>query len=353
MDSQVARLVLTADSEELAGTQIDALGAYNERSRQVDTNLQRSLTTSSSDADRAIVLDLLFQLALYRQRAWQALTADDAANGYYTQATNVMHLNLLPAADELRESSETRLDRTYDQKRAIELWAGTLAVLLGLVLVGLLGHAQLWMRRRFRRLINPALLASTLLTTTAIVLVVASLADESARMADARIDDLNPFLTISKARAISHDAAADTSRFLISDNLDYYHEEFDRKSRCLSEGDSCDRAEDAEPLSGEAAERWSAYDEAHQTIVELAQSGDRAEAIEILTGIRRGDAEFDFSYFDATIAATASDHEQAFDRQFDDTEILFARLLLIPCVLLALVIVLVPLGVRSRLAEYR
>jgi hypothetical protein len=37
-----------------AGSQIDALGAYRERSLQVDADLQRALTTATSDADRAV-----------------------------------------------------------------------------------------------------------------------------------------------------------------------------------------------------------------------------------------------------------------------------------------------------------
>ncbi len=60
------------------------------------------------------------------------------------------------------------------------------------------------------------------------------------RLAAARDDSLTPFLALSAARAVSYDAAADTSRYLISDNLAYYDEDFTRKSQCLTAGGTCD-----------------------------------------------------------------------------------------------------------------
>ncbi|MBM2622694.1 hypothetical protein JIG36_45065 [Actinoplanes sp. LDG1-06] len=116
MDAQVARLVLTSGRDELAAGRIDALGAYQQRGRQVDTDLQVALTTAGGEAERAIVLDLLHGLGVYRERVWQALTAGPAAAGYYTQATNVLHLDLLPAATRLREVSEDRLERAYGER---------------------------------------------------------------------------------------------------------------------------------------------------------------------------------------------------------------------------------------------
>jgi hypothetical protein len=145
MDAQVARLVLTAGSDELAGSQIDALGTYRQRSRQVDADLQRSLTTSTDATDRAIALELLDHLAMYRERVWQSLTAGDAAAGYYTQATNVLHLDLLPAAERLRQASEERLRQAYARKSVTEVWGVTLAVVLGALLVVLLLGLQVWL----------------------------------------------------------------------------------------------------------------------------------------------------------------------------------------------------------------
>ena len=58
-------------------------------------------------------------------------------------------------------------------------------------------------------------------------------ADITQWLSAARDDSLTPFLQLSQARALSYDAAADTSRFLLSGNLALYQQDFTRKSGCL------------------------------------------------------------------------------------------------------------------------
>lgn len=355
MDAQVARLVLTDGNDALAGSQIDALGTYQERSRQVDADLQRSLTTSSTAADRAAVLALLDHLAVYRERVWQTLTAGDAAAGYYTQATNVLHLDLLPAAQGLRDASEARLSRAYDAKRVTQVWAVTLAIVLGIALLGLLVGLQVWLARRFRRLLNPALLAATVLTVLLVIPALIVLSAQGSRLLDARERSLTPFLALSQARAVSYDAAADTSRYLISDNLAYYDEDFARKAKALTdELPGVAGGPDVSPYqSDQVAARWAAYRKDHEKIIGLAAAGKDADAVDALTGIRRGDAAFDFTYYDAAVDEIATARRSAFDASLHDTATLLTGWAWIPVVVMGLVMLLVPVSVRRRLAEYR
>lgn len=355
MDAQVARLVLTDGNDALAGSQIDALGTYQERSRQVDADLQRSLTTSSTAADRAAVLALLDHLAVYRERVWQTLTAGDAAAGYYTQATNVLHLDLLPAAQGLRDASEARLSRAYDAKRVTQVWAVTLAIVLGIALLGLLVGLQVWLARRFRRVLNPALLAATVLTVLLVIPALIVLSAQGSRLLDARERSLTPFLALSQARAVSYDAAADTSRYLISDNLAYYDEDFARKAKALAdELPGVAGGPDVSPYqSDQVASRWAAYRKDHEKIIGLAAAGKDADAVDALTGIRRGDAAFDFTYYDAAVDEIATARRSAFDASLHDTATLLTGWAWIPVVVMGLVMLLVPVSVRRRLAEYR
>ncbi|GID93078.1 hypothetical protein ACFQFC_05590 [Amorphoplanes digitatis] len=369
MDAQVARMVLAGDAAELSGSQIDALGTYRGRSRQVDADLQRSLTTATGAAERAVVLELLHHLAVYRQRVWQALTAQSqappqppgrlppAALGYYTQATNVLHLDLLPAAERLRDAGEDRLDRAYARKRTTEIVGLALTAVLGAGLVVLLLILQVWLARRFRRVFNPALLAATVL---AVVLTAAAgvvLVSQGRLLSAARDESLRPYLALSQARALSYDAAADTSRYLVSANLAYYREDFTRKSQWLVEGGGLAAAAGGPDVSaeqsGQVVERWLAYRRGHDRIVTLAGSGRTAAAIDALTGIRRGDAAFDFSYFDAAVDEIATARRREFDAALRDAGRLLAGWTVIPVFLAGLVVLLVPLGVRKRLAEYR
>jgi len=357
MDAQVARLVLTAGNDALAGNQIDALGTYQARSRQVDADLQKSLAGA---ADQDTVLTLLDQLAVYRERVWQTLTAGASAPGYYTQATNTMHLGLLPAAQSLRSASEQRLSRAYAGKRATEVWAVALAAALGGALLVLLFALQVWLARRFRRVFNPALLAATVLTIALVLPAIAVLLLQGERLDAARSESLTPFLRLSQARAISYDAAADTSRYLISANLAFYDDDFKRKSGCLT-GGGCDTSlpavaggSDVSPYqTDQVITRWRAYVRDHQKIIGLAAAGQDVSAIGALTGIRRGDAAFDFSYYDAAVGEIADARKSAFDRSMHDVSVLMRGWSVIPLVVMGLVILLVPLAVRKRFAEYR
>lgn len=362
LDAQVARLVLIAGAEEHSGSQIDALSTYRERSRQIDADLERALSTATTDADRAIVRDLLGDLAVYRQWAWQALAVEweqpepragqlpPAARGYYAQATNVLHFDLLPGAKRLRDASQARLDRAYDEQRATERVGIALIVLLGGLLVALLVLFQRWLSGRFRRRLNPALLTATLITAGLVIWASAVLAVEGQRLRAAHRDSFAPYLELSHAQAVSYDAAADTSRYLLSGNLPQYREDFTRKSECLVGGGACGVTTG---LDARVRERWLGYRHDHERILTLADDGRTAAAIDALTGIRRGEAAFDFYYYDVAISGDATGHKQAFEASFADAEGLLAGWSVLPVAVLGAVMLLVPAGVWRRMAEYR
>ncbi len=348
LDAQVARLVLVGGEDAFAGSEIDALAAYRERGEQIDAGLQRA----AAGEDRQSALRLVHQLAVYRQWVWQALTVETAedALGYYTQATNTLHLELLPSARALRDAGEERLTDAYAAKQRTEIAGISIAVLLGGTLLVLLIRLQLFLTRRFRRLCNPALIAATALTAGLVVATVAVLVVQGQRLGAARDASLTPYLALSQARALSYDAAADTGRYLLDTGLGHYREEFDRKAEELTRGGSS-----LAELSGsaEVAARWQGYQKVHERVVALADDGKRTEAIATLTGIRRGDAAFDFYAFDTAVSAVADERQRDFAEELRRAEGLLAGWVAIPAGALAVVLLLVPLGVRRRLAEFR
>jgi hypothetical protein len=373
LDAQIARLVLINNTEELSSSQLDALSTYRERSIQIDVDLALALTTAATDQDRATIVGIMNGLALYRQWAWQALAVEwqlppqppgelpPAALGYYAQATNVLHFEVLPAVKRLRDASQARLDRAYADQRTTERWGIGLLVLLGGALVAQLAGLQLWLFRRFRRWLNPALLTATVVAAGLVVSAGMVFALEGARLSSAHRDGFAPYLALSQAQAISYDAAADASRYLLSAN-EAYQRDFADKSECLVNGGPCGTGGDAvdsglaalAPDQGpELLDRWLGYEQAHEQVVGLADAGQTAQAIDALTGIRRGEAAFDFYYFDAAISELAAAREQAFDLAMRDAEGLLTGWSVIPVVAMAIVIGLLLLGVWPRLAEYR
>lgn len=380
LDAQVARLLLLGNTETQAGNQIDALSTYRERSLQIDADLERALATATTTEDRATIRRLLNDLAVYRQWTWQALTVvwqqppqppgelPPSALGYYAQATNVVHFELLPGAMRLREASQARLDSAYADQRSIARWGIGLVLLLCGGLTVLLVVMQRWLARRFRRLVNPALLASMLVTVGLVVGASTVFGLTGSRLDAAHRDSFVPYLALSEAQAVSYDAAADTSRYLLSGNLPSYKDDFSRKSACLVDGGSCGTGgggltsglamlaagpDTSTAQAGEVRDRWLGYQRDHERIVALADSGQVAEAVDALTGIRRGKAAFDFYYYDTAISRIATDRKQAFEAAFTDAEGLLTGWTTIPVVLMGIVVLLVPVGLWPRLAEYR
>jgi hypothetical protein len=398
LDAQVTRILLAGDSDEFAGSRIDALGAYRDRGYRADRDLQAFLSGGAGAAEQATALRIMDGLAVYRQRVGQALAAQDTAAsaasassdspvgaarvapdalGYWTQATDLLHLRLLPDAEQLRRHSQGRLDQAYAQKAATESTGVTVAVLLGGALLVALIHLQVWMARRFRRTWNPALTAATALALLLPVAATIVLQVQSRQLADGRDHGLGPYLALSELRALGYDAAADTGRYLVSANLAFYRDDFTEKSACLTGDITCrtpslrigqwELVPDDRTVTGAAsargglpklagavaADRWAAYRAVHDRIVQLAAAGRSEDAVRQLTGIRRGDAAFDFAYFDAAVAAETSARERDFDRALRAAETTTTGWSVLPGVVLTVVLALIPLGVRPRLAEYR
>lgn len=381
LDAQVARLILIGNAETQAGNRIDALTTYGRRSRQIDADLERLLTTEGATArDREVVTGLLNDLAVYRQWTWQAMTivwqtSDGPAHappptalGYYSQATNVVHHDLLPGAQRLRDASQANLERAYAAQRTTGVWGIVAVSVLGGALAVFLIVTQVWLTRLFRRRLNPALLASAVLTIGLVASAAAVFAVGTSRLTAVQRDSLGPYLALSKAQAISYDAAADTSRYLLSERLPSYRQDFTRKSDCLLGGGAC--GPDGDQLAGglatlaggpgvapadaeQVASRWEGYVSTHERVLDLADSGRPVEAIDALTGISRGDAAFDFHYYDTAISRIAEDRRQSSDAAFVNVRGLLAGWTVVPVVLMGIVLVLVPLGVWPRLSEYR
>lgn len=371
LDAQLARLAMIGTSSDFASDRLDALLTYQRRSAEISADLDQATRAATSADDRATIRALLDQLGQYRELAWQALaieadTTDQEAGklpagalGYYGRATDLMHFKLLPTALRLRTSSQATLDRSYTNQRMTATLSTVLTLVLGGLLLFGLVLLQLRLLRRYRRLVNPALLLATLATLGLVVAASVVFLNETDRLHTAQRDSFGPYLALTQAQAVSYDAAADTSRYLISTDRSYFGEDYQAKSKCLVGGGSCGSSGDSLPsglaqLSGkEVVDRWSAYQKDHDQVVNLISAGNVDEAVKTLTGIARGDAAFDFAYYDAAAARIAASHRQAFDESMRDAQGDLSGWTIIPAVLMVAAILLTLLGVRPRLAEYR
>jgi hypothetical protein len=380
LDAQLARLTMIGTSSTFASDRLDALLTYQRRSAEISADLDQVTKFATSEADRATIRSLLDQLAQYRELAWQALALESdateqvagtlpaAALGYYGRATDLMHFQLLPTAVRLRAASQDTLSRSYADQRTTSALSVALTVVLGGLLLAGLVLFQLRLVHRYRRLVNPALLLATLATLGLVVAASVVFLDETGRLGGAQRNSFGPYLALTQAQAVSYDAAADTSRYLVSTNRAYFEQDYQAKSRCLASGGACGPSGDSLPAGlqelsaghGAApdqgtvvAERWSAYQKDHDRVVRLVSAGSVDEAVGTLTGIARGDAAFDFAYYDSAAARIAAAHRQAFEASVRDARAELSGWTIIPAVLMGAVMLLALLGVRPRLAEYR
>ena len=380
LDAQLARLAMIGTSSTFASDRLDALLTYQRRSAEISADLDQATRAATSEADRATIRQLLDQLGQYRELAWQAIAIEGDATdqvagvlpagaaGYYGRATDLMHFKLLPTAMRLRTSSQDTLSGAYRDQRDTGIVSVLLTVVLGGLLVFALVLFQLRLLSRFRRLVNPALLLATLATLGLVVSASVVFLDETNRLGDAQRDSFGPYLALTQAQAVSYDAAADTSRYLISNNRAYFQEDYQSKSQCLFGGGTCGASGDSLPAglsslaagpgssqarAKEVVDRWSAYQRGHDKVVSLVSSGQVDAAVRTLTGISRGDAAFDFAYYDAAAASIAAGHRQAFEASVADARSELSGWTIIPLVLMLAVVLLALIGVRPRLAEYR
>jgi hypothetical protein len=88
-------------------------------------------------------------------------------------------------------------------------------VILGILLAAALLALQLYLAARFRRLLNPALAVATVLTIAFAAVAVTRLNAESSRLDVAKQDAFDSIQALTLARAVSYDANADESRYLV------------------------------------------------------------------------------------------------------------------------------------------
>jgi hypothetical protein len=239
-------------------------------------------------------------------------------------------------------------------------------VLLGAAGVAMLVALQWRLARRFRRTLNPALLLATLATVGLVVAAGVVSIDETHRLDAAQRSDFAPYLALTAAQAVSYDAAGDTSRYLIAGNPGYIQHDLLTKSQCLTGGGACGAGGDdltaglgdfdQAPAAGagpDVLDRWKSYERDHQEIVTLADGGQLASAVDRLTGIARGDAAFDFYYYDTAMSRITASRKAGFDNAIVGARDELSGWTVIPAVLMGVAMLLVLLGVRPRLAEYR
>jgi len=247
MDAQVANVLLTGNDPALATDRRQDLNVYAADRQLAEQDLQRVTATAAADpAAQRAVGSVLDALGRYEALAADAILVNQRGNDhagrpsvttltYFEQATDLMRTGVLPAATALTSSNASSLDTAYNQHRSNAQSGRLFVLILGLALLGALAWLQLYLARRYRRLLNPALAVATLLAGGLAITGAVQLGAQADHLKVAKQDAFDSIVALTQARAVSFDANADESRYLVDPGrAAQYQDAFLSKSQQLA-----------------------------------------------------------------------------------------------------------------------
>jgi hypothetical protein len=400
MDAQLANVLLVGDQPDLGFTRAQALGIYQQRRARADRDVRQAAGAATDPAAQQTLDEVLDRLGDYEALAAQTILLDQqtphpagrpsrAALAQYRQATDLLKDRLLPAAQRLTDQHAQTLEERYRAQQDGTAAARTAVIILGAILLAILLTLQVYLARRFRRLLNPALAAATVLITVGVALSAGLLTDEARHLRVAKQDAFDSILALTRARAVSYDANADESRYLVDpDRADQYQRAFLDASQQLVELPGATLATwDADlaaalpayqrdhadigwaglfgtefrniTFAGERAQaettlaRLQTYQLDDRRIRTLATTGRRGDAIGLCTSYAPGASNYAFDQYDQALAALIAINQHAFDQSITDGQGELGGWIPALWAGCAVALALLVIGVRPRLAEYR
>jgi hypothetical protein len=413
MDAQVANVMLAGTDPALASDRLQYLATYASDRQAAYADLQQAAVTAAGNAAAQRQLQsVLVNVGTYEALAADALLVDQQqatagttatgttpggtasgtpgqAVGYYRQATDLMRTAILPHVASLATVSSGKLDGSYAAGRSDATAGAVIALVAGVLLVALLVAFQVFLSRRFRRIVSPALAAATVVALALAIVTAGRLDAEASHLTVAKQDAFGSIVALSQARAVSYAANADESRYLADPGrAAAYQQSFLAESQQLASAGNVPLARYEPALAADLAAyqannadvRFGGYLGAE--FRNITFPGERAAAVAALraylfyeqddhqlrqfagtnpgaaaefdTSMAPGQSDWAFSRYDKALVAVIAINQRAFTAAVQagqGSAVGWNGLVPGGCALL--IIALVLLGARPRLAEYR
>lgn len=401
MDAQLANILLVGSAKNLGFTRAEALGIFQSDRHQASIDLQKASAEAVVDPAAAqSIRSLLDALGSYEALAAQVTMVSGqgsqapgkpspAALALYSQATDLLKAQLLPAAQNLTNRNAAILQNTYLSERGQALTARNWFIVIGVVLLAALIALQVYLARRFHRWINPAIAAATLIAAALAISGVRLASNSAGYLYLAKVEAFNSVLPLSEARAVSYDANADESRYLVDPALAAQYQQsyltktqelvdlpgagiytFDKRfAAALSAyGQNNNDVEwygywgiefrnitfPGERAADEVAMKaFQVYERDDRRIRQLRNTGQLVAAIAFDTSYNPGQSNWAFGQFDNAQLKTIDINVSWFNLAVKEGQQALDGWTVIPAVAGFAVILLLLLGSRGRLAEYR
>jgi hypothetical protein len=401
MDAQMANILLVGDAKNLGFTRAQALGIFQSDRHQASTDLQEASAEATVDPAAAqSIRALLNALGSYEALAAQVTMVSGQGNqlpgkpssevlALYTQATELLRAQLLPASQDLTNRNAAILQRTYESDRGQALAGRDWVLLIGVVVLVAVIALQVYLARRFHRWINPAMAAATLIAAALVIAGVRLTSGEAQYLYVAKVEAFNSILPLEQARAVSYDANADESRYLVDQaRAAQYQQSFLTKTlelvnlpgagistfdqRFAAALNAYDKNSGdiewtgywgtefrnftfiGEPAAAkESLKRYQVYERDDRIIRKLNNTGHLVAAIAFDTSYNPGQSNWAFGQYDDAQVKVININLNAFSQAIGGGLHALDGWTVIPGVAGLAVLGLLLLGLRGRLAEYR
>lgn len=358
--------VSAADPDVLVGNQLNALITAQQRRAQV-SDLLRQLGGDAAQSGR--VRALLDALGRYDDLSGRSAYVDEQspvrlagrppriAVSMNVQAGEVMHDSLLPAAAALSAVYGREAD---DRQRQAHDGAVHWALAVGGVGLLTLLFLLWWQRglvREYRRLLNPPVALATAAVLAVTLAGIAALTATASAVDASGRQGLRPWTRLAEAKAVAAEAAASESRWFVHDAAFGVGDQaqFTSLTRRLDTllAPAGHATAQERPAYDDVLTRYGHFRADDRRLRSLKDTGRTEEAAAVLTEVGRGDVAFDFWDFSTTLDVLADRRLGDFSAHARDARGALDGWPGIPVGALGAALVLVLLGVRPRLAEYR
>lgn len=384
------------------------MGTYDAQRSAADTDLQ---LIGLNPALAAKVKGLLDALGAYESLIGQAVYIDQSTDAekpaappqaalvLYEQATASMHRDILATASRIRDEDDQEIGDSYTSARDAAFSYAALDALFGLLLIALIVGANRYLSLNFRRVVAPALALAAVIAATVTASAVSGLLSTAQDYRVAKQSAFDSVSALTNAEAVSYDANADESRWLLdrsgpfqddffadvdriahvdgvvaaaaAENPDSYYNGLNTAISGLglnAEWNTVSGVQlggylgselsnitfDGEAESADtAANAFNAYIQIDGRIRGFADSGDLATAVNIDIGRLPGDSNYQFDAYIKALQNVAGLNQSAFTAAIADGETGLSAWSWLPYPTLAVLLGLVAAALYPRLREYR
>jgi F0F1-type ATP synthase assembly protein I len=213
------------------GQNPDAITAYNQRREKIAKLLVAvAENITYDDQERIPIQTIQAKLGDYIQLIQQARDFNSQGNEAsklqaYRIAAELIDKELLPAAITLADVNNKQLTKSYQEQRFSTASSLSMMLLCGLLVLGILIGVQIFLNNRMRRILNPGLLAASVVTIVFLGYAIQTLGAAADHLKVAKEDAFDSLFALRVSRALAYSANGDESRYLLDKSLASKHEQ--------------------------------------------------------------------------------------------------------------------------------